>query len=257
MRVIRGGDTGPHVKKLQAAINKRLSNRAAGNHRCEEDGVFGTKTRIALIKACYLLGMRRDRLNELKHGLIVDSTQRFVMEPGLRKDAEKRRGRQRVKKHRAAVKRHKAEAAKANDARKRICREAKKAAANYRKNPGAYHYLAGGKANLVYLTPSPRDYRSDCSQFAAAVFHGAGLPSPARPLAHEWASTYSIVKAEGARIVSSSQRKPGMLAMYGSREAPHHVEIWCGDRFVGHGSPPIDSITPGQPDYYVDFDFLN
>jgi hypothetical protein len=147
-----------------------------------------------------------------------------------------------------------AEAASAK--RKRIVAEASKAAANYRKNSGAYHYLAGGKANTEYLKPTPRDWRSDCSQFAASVYKGAGLPSPAS-VPHEWASTFTMVKAPGVRFVDRAHRKPGMLGMYGTHTAPHHVEIWCGDKFIGHGSPPIDSLTPGEPDYYLDFPFLN
>jgi hypothetical protein len=130
------------------------------------------------------------------------------------------------------------------------------AAANYRQNPRAYHYLAGGVANLIFLRPSPRNYRSDCSQFAASVYKAAGLPSPAS-VPHEWASTYTMVKSPHAKVTTREHRKPGDLGMYGSLSAPHHVEIWCGNKFIGHGSPPIDSLTPGEPDYYLTFDFLN
>jgi hypothetical protein len=47
---------------------------------------------------------------------------------------------------------------------------------------------------------------------------------------------------------------PGDFGMYGSRTAPHHVEPYCalpGREFIGHGSPPIDSLTPGRPDFYL------
>jgi hypothetical protein len=47
---------------------------------------------------------------------------------------------------------------------------------------------------------------------------------------------------------------PGDFGMYGSRTAPHHVETYCalpGREFIGHGSPPIDSLTPGRPDFYL------
>jgi hypothetical protein len=48
--------------------------------------------------------------------------------------------------------------------------------------------------------------------------------------------------------------------MYGVHGgATHHVELYCGapgQEFIGHGSPPIDSATPGRPDYYLTFDFL-
>lgn len=142
-----------------------------------------------------------------------------------------------------------------SDVRQKIVAEAQKAAANYRKNPGAYHYLAGGIANTLYLTPSPRNYRSDCSQFVAAVYKGAGAASPAAPLGWEWASTYSIVKSPHARVTTKPQ--PGDLGMYGSRTAPHHVELVVPGGFIGHGSPPIDGLTPGLPSFYLTFDFLD
>jgi hypothetical protein len=193
----------------------------------------------------------------MRHGSINADEISFVRHPAKRSSAEKSRGKKRVAAHRAALIKQRAEVSKANDKRKRIVAELEKAAANYRKNPGAYHYLAGGMANLIYLSPSPRNFRSDCSQFQAAAWNGAGVESPAAPLAHQWASTFSMVKSPHARVISRAQRKPGDLGMYGSRSAPHHVEGWTGVHFVGHGSPPIDSLTPGEPDYYLTFDFLN
>jgi hypothetical protein len=89
----------------------------------------------------------------------------------------------------------------------------------------------------------------------ASVYKKAGLPSPAN-VAHEWASTYSMVKK--GRVTHSP--RPGDLGMYGSLAAPHHVELYCGEpgqEFIGHGSPPIDSRTPGRPDYYLTYDFLD
>lgn len=257
MRNLHRGDHGPDVARLQRAINRRLKARSAGSHAVKEDGQFGEKTKAAMVQACFLLGMKRDQLDKIRSNGAWPAAQDFVFHPGRRGPAEKASGQRRVKRYRTVLKRRHAEAASANSKRRRIVDEAKKAAANYRKNPGAYHYLAGGLANTEYLHPTPRDWRSDCSQFAASVYKGAGLPSPAQPLPHEWASTYSIVKAHGARVVDRAHRKPGMLGMYGSVSAPHHVEIWCGDTFVGHGSPPIDTLTPGEPNYYIDFDFLN
>jgi cell wall-associated NlpC family hydrolase len=257
MQTIHAGSKGDFVKKLQTALNRRLKARSAPGHMVKVDGEFGPKTRSALVYAAYLLGADKATVDGMRTGTISPEEQKFILNPGLRDKGELARARKRVAAHRKAVAAAKAAANKASAKRKRIVAEAKKAAANYRKNPGAYHYLAGGSANTVYLKPTPRSWRSDCSQFAAAVYKGAGLPSPAAPLDHQWASTFSIVKSPHARFISKAGRKPGDLGMYGSHEAPHHVEIWCGDGFIGHGSPPIDSLTPGEPDYYVTFDFLN
>jgi hypothetical protein len=257
LKTIHAGDKGENVKSLQRAVNRRLKARSAPNHMVKVDGQFGPKSRSALCYAAYLLGADKATVDGMRRGTISPEEQTFVRNPGKRDKAEISRGRKRVAAHRKAVQKAKAAADKAGAKRKRIVAEAKKAAANYRKNPGAYHYLAGGAANTVYLKPTPRSWRSDCSQFAAAVYKGAGLPSPAAPLDHQWASTFSIVKSPHARFISRAGRKPGDLGMYGSHQAPHHVEVWCGDGFIGHGSPPIDSLTPGEPDYYVTFDFLN
>ena len=256
MPVINTGTRGEVVKRLQRSVNRRLEARGASDRKIKKiDGVFGAETREALRYASYLLGS--GDLEGIKHGSISDDEQRFVRNPGLRTPGEKALGKKRTAAHKAALKKQKASAAKAKGKRAKIVAEAEKAAANYRKNPGAYHYLAGGKANTVYLAPTPRDWRSDCSQFVSSVYKGAGVPSPASPLDYQWASTYSIVKSPHAKFYSRKDRKPGMLGMYGSRTDPHHVELWCGTKFIGHGSQPIDSITPGEPDYYVDFDFLN
>ena len=101
----------------------------------------------------------------------------------------------------------------------------------------------------------PSDWRSDCSQFVAAVYKEAGLPSPAT-VAHEFAAT-SNIDPKG-RVTTSP--RPGDLAMYGTHGGfTHHVELYCGapgQEFIGHGSAPIDSATPGRPDYYLTYDFL-
>jgi cell wall-associated NlpC family hydrolase len=253
-------DTGSHgkqIESLQRSINKRLRSRSAADHQVHVDGSFGKATRAAMVTAAYLLGADKATYDGMRKGTINSAELEFVRNPGRRSQAEINRGKKRVAAHRAADKKAKADAAKANTKRKQIVKLAEQAAANYRQNPGAYHYFAGGRANLIYLTPSPRSYRSDCSQFVAAVYDDAGVSSPAAPLAAQWASTYSIVKSPHARVISRAQRQPGDLGMYGSRTAPHHVELWCGDKFIGHGSPPIDSLTPGEPDYYITFDFLN
>lgn len=254
---INTGSKGSHVASLQRSINNRLRARSAQSRMVKVDGEFGPASRRAMCYAAYLLGADKATVDGMRTGSINDDEVNFVRHPARRSDAEKTRGKKRVAAHRAAVAKQKAEAAKVNAKRQRIVAELEKAAANYRKQPGAYHYLAGGIANLIYLAPSPRNFRSDCSQFQAAAWHGAGVESPAAPLAHQWASTFSMVKSPHARVISRAQRKPGDLGMYGSHEAPHHVEGWTGTHFVGHGSPPIDSLTPGEPDYYLTYDFLN
>jgi hypothetical protein len=253
---INTGSKGPHVASLQRSINNRLRARSAQSRMVKVDGEFGPASRRAMCYAAYLLGADKATVDGMRTGSINDDEVNFVRHPARRSDVEKTRGKKRVAAHRAAVAKQKAEAAKANIKRQAIVKWAKQAAANYRKNPGAYHYLAGGIANLIFLAPSPHNFRSDCSQFGASVYHAAGLPSPAS-VPHEWASTFTMVKAPGVKFVDRAHRKPGMLGMYGTRTAPHHVEVWCGDEFVGHGSPPIDSLTPGEPDYYLDFPFLN
>lgn len=251
------GTHGRRVKSLQRSINKRLQARSASNRQVKVDGVFGGKTRSAMVYAAYLLGASKETCDGMRRGTINAKEVEFVRNPGRRSKFEMDRGKKRVAAHRRAQAKAKLEAEKASGKRKRIVELAEKAAANYRRNPGAYHYLAGGTANLIFLRPTNRSMRSDCSQFVAAVYKAAGVDSPAAPLAHQWASTYSMVKSPHARVVSRSKRKPGDLGMYGSHSAPHHVELWCGNKFIGHGSPPIDSLTPGEPDYYLTFDFLN
>lgn len=257
MRTINNGEHGNDVRKLQTAIGKRARSRDAPNHVPKVDGHFGPQTREDLVYVAYLLGADKTVLSGMRHGGIGPMEQRFVLNPGKRDKATVARGRRRVAAHKKAREKAKKKAQEAGQKRKRVVLEANRAAANYRANPGAYHYLAGGIANLIYLHPSPRTYRSDCSQFASSLYKAADLPSPAAPLDHQWASTFSIVKSPHARFISKVQRKPGDLGMYGTHDAPHHVEVWCGDKFIGHGSPPIDSLTPGEPDYYVTFDFLN
>ena len=257
MRQIDNGSHGEDIKSFQRSINKRLETRYARGRRIKVDGQFGPATRRALHYAAFLLGMEDDRLHGLLKGPISVEDQKFVVNPGNRSENDLTRARRRLAAHIRVVKKQAADAAAVRGKRARIVQQAEKAAANYRRNPGAYHYLAGGVQNLIFLKPSPRNFRSDCSQFVASVYKAAGVPSPAEPLDHIWASTYSIVKSSHARIINKSDRRPGDLGMYGSRSAPHHVELWCGNKFIGHGSPPIDSATPGEPDYYITFDFLN
>ena len=255
--MIETGSRGERVKSLQRSINKRLRARDAAHRVIPVDGVFGKKTRDAMVSAAYLLGARKDIHDGMKTGSITEKEIEFVSHPGRRSADEVARGKARVSSHRLARAKAKAEREKASSKRRLIVKFAEDAAANYRRNPGAYHYRAGGLANLTFLRPTPDHWRSDCSQFVAAVYKAAGAGSPSAPLLHQWASTWSMVKSPHARVVSKAQRRPGDCGMYGPRDAPYHVELWCGDKFIGHGSTPIDSLTPGEPDFYLTFDFLN
>jgi cell wall-associated NlpC family hydrolase len=254
LEVLHRDAKGDRVRALQAATNRRLRARGLDANVVEEDGEVGRKTLAAVTSAAWVLGAQRSTLARLDRGEIPIGVQRMIRNPGRRTDEQKQRGRRRVAHMLAARKRRATAAKKAGTARQKVVELAQQAAANYRANPGAYHYLAGGVANTEFLHPTARNMRSDCSQFAAAVYKAAGLPSPAS-VDHQWASTYSMVKK--GRV--TMQPKPGDLGMYGTRSAPHHVEIYCGapgQEFIGHGSPPIDSQTPGRPDYYLTYDFL-
>lgn len=258
MRTIHNGDHGDDVKRLQTAVNRRLHARSAPGHMIKVDGVFGPKTRDALRFAFYLCGADQKMIDGVKTGGIGPNEQTWIMHPGKRTAAQKALGKKRVARHRAAVKKAAERAAAANAKRKKIVAAAKLAAANYRKNPGAYHYLAGGVANTIFLKPSPSNYRSDCSQFVSSVYKHADVPSPALPLDYLWAATTTIMKSPHVRVTRNP--KPGDLGMYGPHDATHHVELFVGEsgcKFIGHGSPPIDSLTPGEPDFYVTFDFLD
>lgn len=151
------------------------------------------------------------------------------------------------------VKRH---TPKVPPARARIVSVARQAAANYRKNPGDYHYFAGGVPNNIILTPSPRRYRSDCSQFFVSVYEIAGVACPGTGT-YLFSNTISI--AHGGRVVAEKDARPGDAGMYGSRWSPHHIELvaavknGCVTEFIGHGTQPIDSRTPGRPSFYLSF----
>jgi cell wall-associated NlpC family hydrolase len=255
MQVLHRGAKSEAARALQAATNRRLQRRGLSEIALDEDGVIGGKTMAAVTTAAWALGARRETIAELQKGEIPIGVQRMIRNPGRRNDEQKARGKKRLVHLRAMRKKRAAALAASGSARKRVIELAQKAAANYRANPRAYHYLAGGKANTEFLKPTPRDWRSDCSQFVAAVYKAAGLPSPAT-VSHESASTFSI----DPKGKLTTRPRPGDLGMYGVHGGKtHHVELYCGlpgQEFIGHGSPPIDSVTPGRPDYYLTYDFL-
>ena len=256
MQVLHRGAKSEAARALQAATNRRLLRRGLAEVAIDEDGVIGAKTMAAITAAAWALGAQRTTIAKMgTAGEIPIGVQRMIRNPGRRTDEQKELGKKRVAHMLAERKKRESDVAQAGSARQRVVALAQKAAANYRANPKAYHYKAGGKANAVFLEPTPSDWRSDCSQFVAAVYKAAGLPSPAT-VAHELASTFSIDPK--GRVTTSP--RPGDLGMYGVHGGKtHHVELYCGlpgQEFIGHGSPPIDSQTPGRPNYYLTYDFL-
>lgn len=255
MQVLHRGAKSDAARALQAATNRRLQRRGLSDIALDEDGVVGAKTMTAVTAAAWALGARRETIAKMDKGEIPIGVQRMIRNPGRRSDEQKALGKKRVAHMVAMRKKRAATVSSSGSARKRVVELAQKAAANYRADPGAYHYLAGGKANAEFMHPTPKDWRSDCSQFVAAVYKSAGLPSPAT-VSHEFASTFSI---DPKGQVTTSPR-PGDLGMYGVHGGKtHHVELYCGlpgQEFIGHGSPPIDSQTPGRPNYYLTYDFL-
>lgn len=138
--------------------------------------------------------------------------------------------------------------------RQRIVAACNQSEHNYNQNPRAYHYLAGGKPNTIIMAPTPPDWRSDCSQYAVNTYRVAGVPCPG-----SGTYLYSNTGTIAARGRITFKPKPGDLGMYAysktnPRGTTHHVEVYQGGtKFVGHGSPPIDSITPGWPTFFLTF----
>jgi cell wall-associated NlpC family hydrolase len=255
-RVMHRGERNDRVRALQAATNRRLRARDLGRLTVQEDGDLGARTLTAVRIAARMLGALKTTYEPIvRDGVIPVGVQRMIVNPRQRTAEQRRRGEMRVAHMRAARQQRASAANHVSPRRQVVIARAFQAADNYRANPGAYHYLAGGKANTVYLKPTPRDWRSDCSQFVAAVYKDAGLPSPG-DVAHEWVNTWAIDR----RGIVTHDPQPGDLGLYGPKGNPHHVELFTGRpgrMFVGHGSPPIDSVTPGLPSYYVTFPFLD
>lgn len=249
MNVLHHGGRSDAARQLQAATNRRLRARGLDGATVREDGVIGNATLLAVRKAAWALGALSSTYEAITREREVSvGVQRMIRNPGLRSREQQERGKARL----STMRHERAKASKAkasSGGRLHVVQNCLAAASAYARNPGAYHYLAGGSANLVFMRPTPRSWRSDCSQFASSVQHAADLPDlgPNGPL---WVNTV-IMAAHLERVDHPS---PGDFGMYGSRRAPHHVEVYCGvagHEFVGHGSPPIDSLTPGRPDFYL------
>ena len=262
LSMLHVGSKTEQARALAVAINARLENRSLKDRQVKvfKGDMTLTKELLASAVTCaWALGAQRSTLDTMEHEKIVPvGVANMIRNPGRRTPEPMERGKKRIA-HMRKQRKERAEAAKqAHGARRQICEKAKQAAANYRANPNAYHYkAAGGVANLVYLKPTPAHFRSDCSQFVAAIYKDCGLPSPGdQP--HQWVGTASMEKCPRGRV--TTHPKPGDLGMYGPRGATHHVELYVGEpgcEFIGHGSPPIDSVTPGRPSFYLTYDFLD
>jgi cell wall-associated NlpC family hydrolase len=261
LSVLHLGGKSTQARALASAMNRRFENRSLADRQVKvEHGEMTLTTELlaAAITCAWALGAQRSTLDTMKHDKIVPvGVANMIRNPGRRSEEQMARGKRRIAHMRAQRKQRAEAAAKATGARRAVCEHAKKAAANYRANPRAYHYLAGGKPNLVYLKPTASGWRSDCSQFVAAVYKDCGLPSPG-DVAHQWVNTTAMERSPRARV--TAHPKPGDLGMYGAHGKTHHVELYVGQpgcEFIGHGSPPIDSMTPGRPSFYLTFDFLD
>lgn len=106
------------------------------------------------------------------------------------------------------------------------------------------------------ITGERAGYRSDCSQFVTSVFWSAGGWRPAShkehipdPNGENYSGGYTGTLGSHGKAIDASHRATGALGFYGPY--PHrHVEGCVGSGFVGHGSPPVDALTPGFPNLF-------
>jgi hypothetical protein len=260
--VLHKGETSESARALQAATNRRLRARDLGALAVDENGLVDHETLVAVRKAAWALGAMRTTYDAIiAAGAIPIGVQRMIRNPGTRSAEQMQRGKQRIATMRKQRK-ERAEQARAVGAERRaVVAAAKKAAANYRANPHAYHYLMRTeKANTTIMSPTPSDHRSDCSQFAVNVYREAGIENCPGTGTWLYSGTATIAHRNGGgKIVT--QPRPGDFGMYAHSKADprgttHHVEVYIGEprcTFIGHGSPPIDSQIPGQPDFYLSF----
>lgn len=95
-------------------------------------------------------------------------------------------------------------------------------------NSGHRRY-SQSSAGFSQLDPTPATGRSDCSQWARAIYLRAGAPDPGL-------NTYQQI-AKG-KPINEANLKPGDLVFPASQG---HVELYVGGgKTIGHGSAPID-----------------
>lgn len=262
--VLHVGAKGSQARLLALAMNQRFQTRSLGDrtvHVYDGPMTLTKDLHEAAITCAWALGASRATIKSMRRTRTVPvGVNRMIRSPKARNNAQRDLGRTRIASMRKQRARREAASATDHSVRRQICGEAKKAAANYRTNPGGYHYRAESQiANLIYLRPTPVKFRSDCSQFVSSVYNACGVKCPL-PSGWQWVGTAAMeaMIGHGAHITTSP--RPGDWAMYGRRGATHHVELYIGEigcEFIGHGSPPIDSLTPGRPDFYITLDALN
>lgn len=123
--------------------------------------------------------------------------------------------------------------------RKALLTAAAKCAGGSRRN---FYAQAGAYSCNYALTGEPYGYRSDCSQFGAAIYKACKLGDPNNT---GFTSGYTGTLESHGRGVSReyARKHPGCAVLFGSHGATHHVEWSLGDgteHTVGHGSAPVD-----------------
>lgn len=258
LAVIHFGKKSEQARATAAAAERRLEQRHLEDRKIQVyDGPMTLTGDLLddLITTAWALGAAKSTLDLMRAKRIVPiGVQRMIRNPGLRTDDQKELGAKRIA-HMLAERHRRAEKMRVgSDAAHRNIQVALKAASNYRQNPGAYHYLAGGRPNTIILKPTPRDWRSDCSQFAVNIWREAGSNACPGSGTFLYSNTNSI--SMGGEM--TTRPTPGLsLGLYGRRRGnTHHVEFFAGvpgAMLIGHGTAPIDSVTPGQPDFYLTF----
>lgn len=135
-------------------------------------------------------------------------------------------------------------------AEQRLVAVAQKAVLMHYKGIRHSFYSQSGWWTVHYaIMGEPRGARSDCSQWWLSVYWAADLPDPT---GYNFTGGYTGTIGNHGRTVPSPGT-PGGAGLYGSNPW-HHVEMSMGDgTFCGHGSPPVDKVTPGWPSTFRDF----
>lgn len=103
-RVIKLGNKGPDVKRLQQGINKTVDSWEFDWRRIEADGVAGHLTFKNAVLAGWLQGLSRAQLTKLKNGTATTHAQKVLRHDVALSDEMKRR--QRRRRERAERMRH-------------------------------------------------------------------------------------------------------------------------------------------------------
>jgi hypothetical protein len=106
LNVLHHGARSDSGRALQAATNRRLRTRDLEAFVIAEDGIVGQETLEAVRKVAWALGALSETYDAITDkGEISVGVQRMIRNPGLRADAQRRRGRIRMSQMRAERKR--------------------------------------------------------------------------------------------------------------------------------------------------------